>query len=168
VADHVGSRYCDLGLVSYLPPAGVTEAHPVSELAGCCVLPPGHRLASREFITPADLAGESFISMAHGDGLRAAVDAAFAGDDQRLMHFETPYGATICSMVSLGLGVGIVNPLVARMYRHTDIVVRPFLPRVPFVNYLLLARNRPANLLVDRFTERMLEVIATETETLAP
>lgn len=167
VAEQVGSRYCELGLVSYLPTAAVTEAHPVAELSGCCVLPPGHRLAAREVITPADLAGEPFISMAHGDGLRAAVDAAFAGDDRRVMHFETPYGATICNMVGLGLGVGIVNPLVARMYRHTNIVVRPFEPRIPFVSYLLLARNRPANMLVDRFIKRLREVIATETEGLA-
>jgi len=165
VADQVGSRYCDLGLVSFLPPAAVTEARPVAELSGCCVLPPGHRLASLEAITPADLAGESFISMSHGDGLRAAVDAAFASDDRRVMHFETPYGATICKMVGLGLGVGIVNPLVARMHA-AEVVIRPFRPQIPFVSYLLLARNRPANVLVDRFTERMIAVIAAETASL--
>jgi DNA-binding transcriptional LysR family regulator len=163
VAEWVGNRICDLGLVSYLPPTAVSEARPLCDLAGCCVLPPGHRLAGRAVIEPADLAGESFISMAHGDGLRAAVDAAFAGDDRRVMHFETPYGATICQMVGLGLGVGVVNPLVARMHRHTGIEVRPFRPRVPFVNYLLLARNRPANALVDRFNALVEEVIASET-----
>jgi DNA-binding transcriptional LysR family regulator len=166
VADWVGRRVCDLGLVSYLPPAAVTQARPVCDLAGCCVLPPGHRLAGKEFIEPADLAGESFISMAHGDGLRAAVDAAFAGDDRRIMHFETPYGATICQMVGLGLGVGVVNPLVARIHGHTGILVRPFRPRVPFVNYLLLARNRPANGLVDRFNALVEEVIAAEVGTM--
>lgn len=167
VAEWVGSRVCDLGLVSYLPPTAVTEAQPVCDLPGCCVLPPGHRLAGKAFVTPADLAGESFISMAHGDGLRAAVDAAFAGDDRRVMHFETPYGATICQMVGLGLGVGIVNPLVARSYLHTGILVRPFVPRVPFVSYLLLARNRAHNTLVERFTALTAEVIASELESLA-
>ena len=167
VADSVGSRYCDLGLVSFLPPAAVTDAQPVAELAGCCVLPPGHRLASLDVITPADLAGESFISMSHGDGLRAAVDAAFADDDRRVMHFETPYGATICKMVGLGLGVGIVNPLVARMHA-AEVVVRPFRPRIPFVSFLLLARNRPANVLADRFIERLMELIAAEMASLPP
>ncbi|MCT9119169.1 LysR substrate-binding domain-containing protein [Cupriavidus gilardii] len=167
VADRVGSRYCDLGLVSFLPPAAVTESQPIAQLAGCCVVPPGHRLAEREVITPADLAGESFISMSHGDGLRAAVDAAFAGDDQRVMHFETPYGATICKLVGLGIGVGIVNPLVAREHAG-EVVARPFQPQIPFVSYLLLARNRPVNVLVDRFTERMIEVIDAEMASLPP
>lgn len=167
VADRVGSRYCDLGLVSFLPPAAVTEAQPIAQLAGCCVVPPGHRLAEREVITPADLAGESFISMSHGDGLRAAVDAAFAADDERVMHFETPYGATICKLVGLGLGVGIVNPLVAREHA-AEVVVRPFHPQIPFVSYLLLARNRPVNVLVDRFTERMVQVIDAEMASLPP
>ncbi|MEN7529913.1 LysR substrate-binding domain-containing protein [Cupriavidus sp. DL-D2] len=165
VADWVGSRYCDLGLVSYLPPAAVTEAQPIADVAGCCVLPHGHRLAGLDVITPADLAGESFISMTHGDGLRASIDAAFADDDRRIMHFETPYGATICRMVALGMGVGIVNPLVARMHGN-DLVIRPFAPRIPFVSYLLLARNRPANVLVERFNARMIEVLATETAAL--
>lgn len=167
VAEWVGERICDLGLVSYLPPTTVSEARALCDLAGCCVLPPGHRLAGREVVEPADLAGESFISMAHGDGLRAAVDAAFAGDDRRVMHFETPHGATICQMVGLGLGVGVVNPLIARMHRHTGIEVRAFRPRVPFVNYLLLARNRPANALVERFNALVEEVIAHETADLA-
>ncbi|MCG5262787.1 LysR family transcriptional regulator [Cupriavidus gilardii] len=167
VADRVGSRYCDLGLVSFLPPAAVTEAQPIAELAGCCVVPPGHRLAGQDVITAADLAGESFISMSHGDGLRAAVDAAFADDDQRVMHFETPYGATICKLVGLGLGVGIVNPLVARAHA-AEVVARPFQPAIPFVSYLLLARNRPVNVLVDRFTERMKEVIDAEMASLPP
>lgn len=162
VADWVGNRVCDLGLVSFLPPTPITEAQPISDLAGCCVLPPDHRLADKSYIEPTDLSGESFISMAHGDGLRAAVDQAFAGDDRRIMRFETPYGATICQMVGLGLGVGVVNPLVARLCRHTGIVVRPFLPRVPFVSYLLLARNRPANRLVDRFNALVEEVVAAE------
>ena len=165
VADRVGGRYCDLGLVSYLPPAAVTDAQPVADLSGCCVLPPGHRLASHDVITPADLAGESFISMSHGDGLRAAVDAAFAADDRRVLHFETPYGATICRMVGLGLGAGIVNPLVARLHLN-EVVVRPFAPRIPFVSYLLLARNRPANVLVDRFIAEMIAGIAAETASL--
>ncbi|MDH6590210.1 DNA-binding transcriptional LysR family regulator [Variovorax sp. TBS-050B] len=166
VAEWVNTRVCDLGFVSYLPPGTLTDAHAVCDVDGCCVLPPGHRLASKPVIGPSDLAGESFISMAHGDGLRAAVDAAFAGDDQRLMHFETPYGATICQMVGLGLGVSIVNPLVARSYRHTGIVVRPFAPRVPFVSYLLLSRHRPSNALVDRFQALAGQVIAEELQAL--
>lgn len=166
VSDWVGSRVCDLGLVSYLPPTAVTDAQPICSTSGCCVLPPGHRLCSKAVIEPADLADESFISMAHGDGLRAAVDAAFAGDDRRVLHFETPYGATICQMVGLGLGVGIVNPLVARSYLHTGIQVRPFLPQVPFVSYLLLARNRPHNAIVDRFNAIVAQVLAAELSSL--
>ncbi len=105
---------------------------------------------------------QSALSMSRAGYLRAAVDAAFAADDRRVMHFETPYGATICKMVGLGLGVGIVNPLVARMHAagwwsgHSG---RGYC----FVSYLLLARNRPANVLVDRFIERLKELIAAET-----
>ena len=163
VADWVGRRICDLDWcpTCHQRPSPRRGLYATSAVV---VLPPGHRLAEKAFIEPTDLAGESFISMAHGDGLRAAVDAAFVGNDRRVMHFETPYGATICQMVSLGLGVGVVNPLVARIYRHTGIHVKPFRPRVPFVSYLLLARNRPANGLVDRFNVLVEDVITGELE----
>jgi DNA-binding transcriptional LysR family regulator len=167
VSEWVAGHVCDLGLVSYLPGSSTTEAHAVCDVAGCCVLPPGHRLAGKPWIEPADLDGESFISMAHGDGLRAAVDEAFAARDRRIMHFETPYGSTICHMVGLGLGVSIVNPLVARNYVHMGIHVRPFRPKVPFVSYLLLPRNRPGSALVERFAELVQQVITSELQTLA-
>jgi len=167
VTDLVASQTCDLGLVSYLPASGIAESKPIFDIAGCCILPPGHRLTQKAFIEPSDLAGESFISMAHGDGLRARIDAAFAEDDRRILHFETPHGSTICQMVGLGLGVGIVNPLVAAKNRHTGIEIRPFLPRVSFVSYLLLARNRPFNSMVDRLCSLIDEIVAVETDGLS-
>jgi DNA-binding transcriptional LysR family regulator len=162
ISEWVAGQVCDLGLVSYLSGPSATDAEPVCDVAACCVLPPGHRLATLPFIEPADLAGEPFISLSHGDGLRALVDAAFAADDRRVLHFETPYGATICQMVGLGLGVSITNPLVAHNYRHMGIHVLPFRPAIPFVSYLLLPRHRPANGLVERFIALTRQVVAHE------
>lgn len=159
IAEGVQQQAFDLGLVSYLPTSAREGAQAVCSVAACCVLPPGHRLASRALVTAADLANESFISMAHGDGLRARVDAAFAQGDQRVMHFETPFGATICHMVGLGLGVSIVNPLVASTYLHTGIQMKPFKPDIAFVSYLLVPSQAPANALLQRFTTLLQQVI---------
>ncbi|MNR23706.1 DNA-binding transcriptional regulator LysR [compost metagenome] len=104
--------------------------------------------------------------MAPGDGLRARVDAAFSQGDQRVMHFETPFGATICHMVGLGLGVSIVNPLVASTCLHTGIQMKPFKPDIPFVSYLLVPVHAPANALLQRFTTLLQEVIDDSVQAL--
>ena len=164
VADWVGRRICDLGLVSYLPPTAITEARPVCRPRRGCACCPGHRLAEKAFIEPTDLAGESFISMAHGDGLRAAVDAAFVGNDRRVMRFETQYRRHSSADGQSRAGSGRRQPARGADPRHTGIHVKPFRPRVPFISYLLLARNRPANGLVDRFNVLVEDVITGELE----
>jgi DNA-binding transcriptional LysR family regulator len=153
VSQWAGSQSCDLALVSYLPDLSAVDAEVVCDVAGTCILPPTHRLAARPHVVAEDLAGEAFISLGAGDGLRSTIDKAFVPDDRRLLLFETPYGATICQMVGLGLGLSIVNPIVARDYLHTGIHMRPFRPAIRCQSFLLMPKHRPRNALADRFTE---------------
>ncbi|WP_198030888.1 hypothetical protein [Cupriavidus sp. amp6] len=44
-----------------------------------------------------------------GSRPRRALDAVFR-DGDRIVALETPFAATICRMVSEGLGVSLVNP----------------------------------------------------------
>ncbi|WP_324090099.1 type 2 periplasmic-binding domain-containing protein [Bordetella hinzii] len=62
--------------------------------------------------------------MTQGDGTRAAVDAAFEPDRRKLI-LDTPYAATICRMVAMGLGVSVINPLVMRHLKIPGVVSLP-------------------------------------------
>src|SRR3546814_10382676 len=68
---------------------------------GACILPPGHRLADLAYIEPADLAGEPFISLMHGDRTRRRVDRIFedAGVKRDLV-VETQYAITHCNQIA--------------------------------------------------------------------
>jgi DNA-binding transcriptional LysR family regulator len=146
------AHYCDIGFVANIIEAASVEVHPLYRLAGVCALPPGHRLARRKTIGPKDLEGESFISQAIEDGARARVDRVFEqAGIQRSMTLESPYGATICALVEQGLGIGIVNPIVAHDYRRSDIVFRPFEPSIHFHGNALLPQYRPKSVLIDEF-----------------
>jgi DNA-binding transcriptional LysR family regulator len=136
VANWTATRFCDFGLVAYLVDVpGIRSARWRNE-RGVCIVPVGHRLARRRRVVAQDLDGEDFISLTQGDGTRIAIDAAFDPGARRLT-IETPYAATICSMVGMGLGVSVVNPLVVRSLRPPGIVTMPFEPAIPFPSYIL-------------------------------
>lgn len=146
------SHYCDIGFVANIIEVAGVDAQPLYQLPGVCALPPGHPLSRRKVVRAEDLEGQAFISLALEDGARSRVDGIFERlGVRRVMSVETPYGATICAMVGQGLGVGIVNPIVANDYRRSEIAFRPFEPSIPFHGNILLPRYRQANLLIDEF-----------------
>lgn len=126
---------------------------------GACVLPPGHRLADRELIEPADLAGEPFISLMSGDQTRRRIDRVFedAGVERALI-VETQYAMTVCSLVMQGVGCSIVNPAAAADFVAQGLVVRPFRPRIQFEYMLHTPSLRPLSQSALRFIQFMSEV----------
>ncbi|WP_434568818.1 LysR substrate-binding domain-containing protein [Pseudomonas sp. Z3-8] len=167
VAHWTASQFCDLGLASYVGEdmPGVTTRL-ICDVPGVCIFPKGHRLSALACVGPEDLKGEEFISLSQNDGSRARVDRAFPEDrGHRKLSLETPYAATVCSLVGLGLGVSIVSPIVALEYLHTGIEIRPFRPQIRFSTYLLLPADRPQGLLTQRFGQlihEMLTAVATD------
>lgn len=148
------SHYCDVGFVANIVASPSIEVRHLYNLPGLCALPPGHRLASQGVIVPQDLEGETFISLALEDNARSRLDHLF---DQlgvkRHLALESPFGATICALVGQGLGIGIVNPIVADDYRHTGIIFRPFKPDIVFPGSALLPTHHQTNVLVDGFLQ---------------
>lgn len=159
VAKWTATQFCDFGVVSYLVETAGTDSTLIRNEDGVCVVPAGHRLADRRLVRASDLAGERFISLTHGDGTRDIVDAAFAPDD-RVLTLETPYAATICTMVDMGLGVSVVNPVVVRSLNLPRVRAIPFEPAIPFRSYLLHNRQRPVSALGNVFLECLMKVPA--------
>ncbi|MBD1554636.1 LysR substrate-binding domain-containing protein [Pseudomonas typographi] len=166
VARWAASRFCDVGLASYVgeqTPGVIAKV--LCDVPGVCVFPRGHRLQTLASVTPNDLEGEEFISLLHNDGSRARIDRLFPETKGfRRMNLETPYAATICSLVGLGLGVGIVSPLVAQECRHLSIDTRPFLPDIRFTTYLLLPSDRPHSVLAQRFARLIGQMLSDATQ----
>ncbi|MCD9120890.1 LysR family transcriptional regulator [Cupriavidus sp. UGS-1] len=159
VAKWTATQFCDFGVVSYAADTPGVEANSLREVQGVCIVPADHRLARKRRVVARDLDGETFISLTHGDGTRAAIDAAFAPDGRKLT-LETPYAATICTMVSMGLGVSVVNPLVIRSLRIAGVKALPFEPAIVFNSYVLRARQHPEPALAGVFLDCLRRAIA--------
>ncbi|MBP2476466.1 DNA-binding transcriptional LysR family regulator [Crossiella equi] len=101
----------DLALTA-APPRGYPDGLcrvPVQEQALVAVLPEAHRLAGRPEIAVTDLAGEDFVQLEPGFGLRLMTDelCAAAGFTPRIA-FEGQETETLRGLVSAGLGVALL------------------------------------------------------------
>ena len=154
LGEWLAAQQFDLGVMeSGVAVAGV-EHSVIFEGQQVCVLPPGHALARRKVIKPADLAGQPFIRLADGDPQRISIDAAFAaaGVSYRPI-LQTHSSAAACAMVAQGLGVTVVNPLMAWLAQGQGLVIRRFAPAIPYAVLLALPRHRLPSAAVSAFAD---------------
>ncbi|MBN3759847.1 LysR substrate-binding domain-containing protein [Burkholderia sp. Ac-20365] len=159
----VSAAYCDVGFATTTPDAfGVTSAE-LYRLPALCALPAKHPLTAKDRIEASDLRGERLILPSYADDTRSPLDRALrpAGAGQ-LPAIETPYGATICALVSRGLGVGIVNPLAAIDANPKRIAFRPFTPQIMFRGFTLCPQLQQPNPVVQTFLEIVRTMMAEE------
>jgi len=168
VSQWVDEQFCDVGVVSNLNESYGFESEELYQLDGVCLMPSDHRLATKSCIEPADLAGEAYISFSRNDYGRSAVDEIFEkAAISRNITLETPYSSITCSLVAQGLGIAIVNPIVAQDYRHMGVVTRPFRPSIRHAGTLIYSRGRREDRLVRSFVETLKKVTLEELHALA-
>lgn len=115
----------DLGVVAL--PFSQTDMNqvPFAEVELVVAMPPAHALASRKAIGMSDLAGERFIALRPSTLLRAQIDIAAARDGVHINPaVEASSGVAACELVARGLGITISDPLVARSFGSSRIVLK--------------------------------------------
>jgi len=130
IAEWLLTRRLDVGLVSsdvdnpYLVSESLLE-HPL-----VCTMPPGHALAAKKFVQPADLDELPFISFDRetGDGQRIA---ALAAEHKVRLNvvLVANIAPTLCEFVAAGHGVSLVHPLMVKGFGDR-LVIRPFEPAI--------------------------------------
>lgn len=122
----------DLGLLALPVGAPGLRVEVLADTEAVCLLPTGHKLASRPVLHAADLVGERFIAHREGKLMRQRVDDAFGHVDAvRKVAVTTDSTPLAASLVAAGLGLAIVHPL-PRWALPPGIVSRPFRPRLGF------------------------------------
>lgn len=110
------------------------EQTTLAEVDFVCVLPPGHPLADQEVVQVEDLAGQTIISLLD-DTQRVFLrheklfQEAEVVVNQRIFCHSS---AGAYAMVQRGLGIAIMEPFSAPMFKPFGVVVRPFLPRLTY------------------------------------
>jgi len=99
----------DVCLTSPMPEDPDLSTRPLGDQRLVCVVPAGHRLTGRADVELAELAGESFVGLKHGYGLRQITDewCRRAGFTPRLT-FQGDDIDTVRGLVAAGLGLALL------------------------------------------------------------
>jgi DNA-binding transcriptional LysR family regulator len=102
---------------------------PAIETHTVCVMPDAHPLTQKKVITMADLRGQPLILLGRMRAPRRELDEAFwtAGLTPNA-RVEAHSVLSACSMVAEGLGLTLVNALMARDFAHLGLTTRPLYP----------------------------------------
>jgi len=153
VVASVVQEHVDFGLI--LSPSIQHEARALELCKGqlVAVVHPGHPLAGRGVIGPADIAPHPLISFSRAQPLGVLVEQAFrrAGVARRIS-LEVNQSSAACALARAGAGVAVVDPFWLVANRDRRVVALRFRPRTEVTAQILVARNaslsRPARLLL--------------------
>ena len=111
VIDWVALGRADIGFA--IQPVAKTEltTRILASRDSHCIFPKGHPFEKKQSLHPRDFKGVPFVSFPRGTAMRFLIDGLFdrAGID-RTLHVEASTHHAVCSLVSEGLGVALINP----------------------------------------------------------
>lgn len=150
----IATRAVDAGFIRMPLDRPDLRAEPVMISETACVLRGDHPLASREVIDAGSLKGVPLVLLGLGRSSRAQIDAAFAEAGVRPnVRVETHTVGSACALATRGVGVAIVNEVLARSYVRDDAVMRRFSPSITHeYAFVTSSMTRPSRL-ADEFLD---------------
>lgn len=115
VGQWIAGQQFDLGIVALPMEAPAIRSTAFARVRLVLAVPARHRLANRAVVRPADIAEENFVALRAHTLLRHHSDEQFS----RLglsppVRAETSSGLSACQLVAEGVGVALVDPIIAR------------------------------------------------------
>lgn len=167
LVDRVATQGVDIGFgMAKIDRPGV-QFSLLCSMQGVCVLPPGHRLSDKGVIEARDLEGERFISLAEEDGVQVDIDRSFAEHGvSRNVVLESQLSESICSFVSAGLGVAVVDPISTVGFERRDLVVKPFHPSIRQDIWVITPSFREVSLGAQALVQHVREALTAKIDTL--
>jgi DNA-binding transcriptional LysR family regulator len=127
----IATRQADCGFVKL--PLGRSDLHfeSIVTSATVCVLSSDHPLCNQPALTPQLLRGHPLILLGLGRTSRAQIEAEFVRAGVRPeVRLETHTVGSACALAERGLGIALVNEMLAKPYLRSGGVVLPFEPQL--------------------------------------
>ena len=153
----------DLGFATLRAHKPSHVVRPFIKNQAVCVLPKTHRLTQKKTVHAKDLDGEPFISLSLQSPFRMSIDDLFNKTGiRRKISVETGTQLAICNLVAAGVGVSIVDPLVAKAMSE-KLVIRPFRPVIFWSLAVLIPSQESMSLVAKKFVDWVEQYFKLET-----
>jgi DNA-binding transcriptional LysR family regulator len=135
---------------------------PFMSTEAVCILPAGHPLLALREITAADLDGTELVLLGRQRPLRHDIDMAFRHARVRpKIRAEVHSVDMACRFVAKGLGVSIVNGVLASLNRDLPIERRPFRPAIEYRFGMATLEGHDPHPLVPALSARIIEALTS-------
>jgi len=160
IADLVSARQIDLGLAQMHTTRRDVEILASYRMRCVCAFAPGHRLAGRKEVTPADLADEPMVLLAHHTVTADYLSRCFAeANVQPVIAVESQPSYAACGLAAVGAGMTIVDPLTPAFFGAGRISTVAFEPEIPFDFHLIKPVETPLSRAAAEFCDRATRVL---------
>jgi DNA-binding transcriptional LysR family regulator len=126
-----------------------------------CVMPTGHPLSALAEVSVEDLRRVPMILLGRMRAPRRELDAVlWKHGVEPLVRIEAHSVSSACGLVAAGLGVALVNELMARDYAHMPVEIRPLVQSVPHSFAFATAADTPVSTAAENFIRTATGVLA--------
>jgi DNA-binding transcriptional LysR family regulator len=152
----------DVAISQAFPAVAGIEVETLLKTRALCAMPATHKLAKKKVVRAQDLRGERIIGwLPNSRQLYEAEQSTISATEERPNYTVlTDTAHTRYAMVAGGLGVSIVEPFAAKVWRAHGVVVRPFETAIDYEYVLSYPSSGIRSDLVASFRESVLRVAA--------
>lgn len=129
-----------------------------------CLMPEGHRLASREQVDLSDLQGETMVALARRHSMRAQIDAMLKRHGiTHEISAEASTAIVALRLIREGVGIGLMNPFPMLSYdAEPGIIARPLKADLAYQNAFMFAEHAPPTALAKRFQRFLIKFVSSD------
>jgi DNA-binding transcriptional LysR family regulator len=150
----VATRAADCGFAKLPLDRPDIRAEKIVSSDTVCVLPRRHPLAKEETLSPQQLKDAPLVLLGSGSWNRVQVEDAFKkARVDPLVKIETHTVGSACAFAAQGLGIAVVNELMAKSFLKDNLVLRPFRPKILHEFVFITSALTPMNRLTKAFLE---------------
>ena len=140
VTNAIVTHKIDIGIAAYKVENNALQGSEFTHCNEVVVMRTSSPLRRKKKVVINDLSGQRIVRLVEKDPYRHRLDLVLASNNIAPDNIiETQTSASVCAMVTQGVGIAIVNPLTALDFVDSGLVMRDFSFKLPFVTTLLIA-----------------------------
>ena len=139
----------DVGFVTLPIKTQQLEVEVIEKTQAVCVIPQGHSLAKKDQIELEDLTNCNLVVPNQPNIAADQLLQLISENDISLARKTETNLASICSLVSNGVGISVINPITVYDLNCANILIKPFTPKIHYSFALIYKKSWQSNKMIN-------------------